>query len=497
MLSDRQKIKNLAITGFFVLVLGFASSGAVVYYFLEKHLQIEAVGAAYEKTQQALLALTDSTEKLKTSNRLQKVHATWWEAAKNLQTKMTELTHTLPLTQNRTHPLLSEEQNIQTEVKKIHKLLQTPLYTDEMQTIDEPILKRFGMLSVLEHDSFAYYELNAIINALELLTELEAKMMTQLDQLIETNNQQQQLKLAEVRRMSILFPALILLTSLAVATGIFIWMSRTEKELFKTHMELKKLNTHLQKEVDEKVAEMRRKDELLIQQSKQVAMGEMISNIAHQWRQPITSIGNAIQMLEEVQQEGGLTSGYVRRFIEKNMQLIKYISNTIDDLRNFFAPDREKKTFSLSHIIDSIKKLIEKQLSQEEIVLQTEGVEDKILEGYENALKQVLLILINNAQDAILTSRKEKETVVGVITVKTSTKDGKVHIHIEDNGNGIDPQIIDRIFEPYFTTKFKSQGTGIGLYMAKTIVERHMQGTISAENTDSGACLTVTLPTHI
>ncbi|MEO1923980.1 MAG: ATP-binding protein [Nautiliaceae bacterium] len=268
--------------------------------------------------------------------------------------------------------------------------------------------------------------------------------------------------------------------------------NKLEKEVEKKTKELQEINKNLQKIVNEKVNELREKDKALVQQSKMAAMGEMIGAIAHQWRQPLNALAINIQFLEDLYDEGKLNKKTLEEFIEKNMQTIQFMSNTIDDFRNFFRKDKEKIEFNIKEAIEKTLNLQKAQLKNHNIEIITDLKPAKT-KGYKNEFMQAVLNLISNAKDAIEEKRtKENSDFRGEIKISNKIKNGKIIIEIEDNGGGVPKEIKDRIFEPYFTTKKEGKGTGMGLYMVKEIVER-MDGSIETSNTKKGAKFTIIL----
>jgi len=261
--------------------------------------------------------------------------------------------------------------------------------------------------------------------------------------------------------------------------------NKLEKEVEVKTKKLQEINKNLQQIVEEKVKELREKDKALVQQSKMAAMGEMIGAIAHQWRQPLNALAINIQLLEDLQEEGKLDKKTLQEFIEKNMQTIQFMSNTIDDFRNFFRKDKEKVEFDIKEAIEKTLNLQKSQLKNHNIDIITNLKPIKI-KGYKNEFMQIILNLISNAKDAIEEKRKEKGNFKGEITITSKKENNNIVIEVEDNGGGIKEEIKERIFEPYFTTKEEGKGTGMGLYMVKEIVER-MGGKIEVKNTQKGA----------
>lgn len=249
---------------------------------------------------------------------------------------------------------------------------------------------------------------------------------------------------------------------------------------------LKEINEHLEERVDDAVSELRKKDQLLIQQSKMAAMGEMIGAIAHQWRQPLNALGLIVQDFKISYQLEDLNAEYIDKITHEAMEQIRYMSKTIDDFRNFFRPDKPKAVFTIQNAILDALKIVSSQLTVAKIQVKTKFDERPMLvDGYENEFKQVVLNLITNAKDAILEKRGDDGT--GVISIGVYKEGNKAILTVADNGGGIKESVFGRIFEPYFTTKDQSKGTGIGLYMSKMIIEDNMNGLIFASNIDGGA----------
>ena len=262
--------------------------------------------------------------------------------------------------------------------------------------------------------------------------------------------------------------------------------NKLEKEVEKKTKELKDVNKNLEKMVKKQVEEIRKKEQALTQQTKLAAMGEMIGAIAHQWRQPLNALAINIQLLEDLYEDGVLDSKTLKELVQKNMETIQFMSNTIDDFRNFFRKDKEKVEFDIKEAIEKIIKLQKAQLSNHNIKIIT-NLESIKFKGYKNEFMQVILNLISNAKDAIVGKNRE-----GVIKISSKKEEDKIIIEIEDNGGGIPENLIDRIFEPYFTTKEEGKGTGMGLYMVREIIHR-MNGKISVTNTKEGAKFTIIL----
>jgi signal transduction histidine kinase len=251
---------------------------------------------------------------------------------------------------------------------------------------------------------------------------------------------------------------------------------------------LETLNRSLQQRVEETVVELRKKDQLMISQGRQATMGEMIGNIAHQWRQPINALAMVLGNIEQAYKYNELTADYLADTVQHGNKLIQKMSSTINDFRNFFHPDKEMVTFSASVPINHAVSLIESSFESQNISIHLEVDCDYMLTGFPNEYSQVLLNLLSNSREAI----KAASVLEGHITIHQYGCDGNVCVSVRDNGGGIPDEVIDKIFEPYFSTK--DMGTGIGLYMSKMIIERSMNGTIEARNIDGGAEFVMTTP---
>lgn len=257
----------------------------------------------------------------------------------------------------------------------------------------------------------------------------------------------------------------------------------------------------------------REQEQLLIQQSKLAAMGEMIGAIAHQWRQPLAAVGGALMNIKDAHEFDDLSEEYLDKQVEISQKNIAYMSGTIDDFRNFFSPGKSKTDFCIITATRDTLTLIESQLIASQIAITLNTDHQGVIEsyqgtirdfssthefmtyGYKNEFVQVMLNLISNARAAIKAriDSDQLEADAGAILIRLAKNDQCLMVQIEDNGGGIPADVIDKIFEPYYTTKEQDKGTGIGLYMSKMIIENNMQGTLAAANTEQGAIFTITL----
>ncbi|QOG11215.1 ATP-binding protein [Arcobacter sp. FWKO B] len=239
--------------------------------------------------------------------------------------------------------------------------------------------------------------------------------------------------------------------------------------------------------------EQRQQDIITFEQSKLNTMVEVMSNIAHHWRQPLNSIGSLMVKLEAKTDEKQLTDEDIYDVIEKTNSIITYLSTIINDFRNCFKATNHSTDVELHELFGAMLSFYIADLSYYDIDIKVHYEEQSLKNiRYSEMLKQVLMVVINNSKEAIIT--KVNKTSKGLIDINVYAQDGMLYIDIYDNGNGIEDEMFEKIFDPYFTTKFKSQGTGLGLYRAKILVEKHMMGYIDIKNIADGVCCSIVLP---
>jgi len=253
--------------------------------------------------------------------------------------------------------------------------------------------------------------------------------------------------------------------------------------------ELDEFNKTLHNKVKVEVDKQREKENLLIQQSKMAAMGEMIGNIAHQWRQPISAVSAIIMNIKWTAIEQGADKDFLDERMKEANEQLKYMSQTIDDFRTFFKPNREKECFNLKDEVQKAYKILQASLENQNINLQIYCKKVITVYGYSNEFSQVVLNLISNAKDVLI----EREIINPKIEIYLDEDEENIYCEVKDNGGGIDQKIIDKIFEPYFTTK-EGHGTGIGLYISKEIIHKHMKGLLIAQNIENGANFKISVP---
>ncbi|MBF0564302.1 MAG: hybrid sensor histidine kinase/response regulator [Nitrospirae bacterium] len=307
---------------------------------------------------------------------------------------------------------------------------------------------------------------------------------------------------------------------------VFLELDEQRQLITKQAEELEASNKYLKGALDDlqsaskmfkdEVEKRRKQEQILTQQSKMASMGEMINVIAHQWRQPLNSLGLLVQEIQEAYEFGELTKEYIADLVGQSMQQVEFMSKTIDDFRNYFKPAKEQTLFDVKQAMVPVLSMISPQLKKNEIECRfTCHTHDKTFTGldvqfccddmkifsFKNEFEHVLLNLISNAKDAILEKKASKPVpcdYTGIIDIDFYKKDSKIIIQVRDNGVSIPAEIVDRVFELYFTTKDVSSGSGVGLYMSKIIIEDKMGGKIyaeNAENSDDGAVFTIEIAT--
>ncbi|MFT5835982.1 MAG: two-component system C4-dicarboxylate transport sensor histidine kinase DctB [Sulfurimonas sp.] len=244
---------------------------------------------------------------------------------------------------------------------------------------------------------------------------------------------------------------------------------------------------NLEDKIQEEINKRLDQEQMLIQQSKLASMGEMIGNIAHQWRQPLAQVSAIFMNMKVTYDFDNFSKKYLNEKVEEANKLTQYMSQTINDFQNFFKPHGEEELFSIETACKEALFIIESSLRYHEIKVDFMIIKDSRVLGHKNEYSQVILNILNNAKNVLL----ERNIKDPYIKIEIKVGDDFAIVKIGDNGEGIDKKILEKIFEPYFTTRHKTQGTGIGLYMSKVIIENNMSGYLNVKNTDIGACFTI------
>ncbi len=256
-------------------------------------------------------------------------------------------------------------------------------------------------------------------------------------------------------------------------------------ELIDTIEELKEKDLALLASLNE----IKEKEDLLFQKAKMADMGEMIGNIAHQWRQPLAVNNTLISILKEKNERETLQADELSQKLREMENSIQYMSRTIDDFMHFYHPDKEKKTFSVSKVVEHALEITYTMLNKANIEIRFKSSDGFYVHGYMNEYMQVLISIVTNAKDTLV----HKEVKDAYIQIDLFETDNNVVLKISDNAGGIKKENMHRIFDPYFTTKHKSMGTGLGLYISKMIIEKNMNGILSVENSNEGAIFSITM----
>jgi len=252
---------------------------------------------------------------------------------------------------------------------------------------------------------------------------------------------------------------------------------------------LEKLNKNLEEKVQKGIAEAQDKDRAMLHQSRLARLGTMISMIAHQWRQPLTEVSGILMELETATKFKKVDDKLILECTRESDKLLSYMSNTIDDFRNFFKPDKKKDKFSITTACEKSLSIVEATLKELNITVIKNFQSDLIVSGYAREFSQVILNVFLNCKDTFI----DKKIVDATIEISIEVRNNQAKISIEDNAGGITEKNIDVIFEPYFTTKSSSKGTGLGLYMSKMIIEKNMNGKLNVRNSSKGAVFEILL----
>jgi PAS domain S-box-containing protein len=298
---------------------------------------------------------------------------------------------------------------------------------------------------------------------------------------------------------SLLFDKSNIPYSMVLITRDITERKRTEERLLNLNKQLKEksfaleeLNKSLEIRIKDEVEASREKDRMLALQSRQAAMGEMIGNIAHQWRQPLNTITLILFDLLEAYNHGELNEQYLQNSYTNVNGVVQTMSQTIDDFRNFFKPNKELKVFDVNKIIEQSLSFSEAGINANQIQVTFHYNGEIPVQGYPNELIQTLINIFQNAKDALINSLVPEKK----IHVETRMDTDLAIIEVSNNGGTISEEHIEKVFDPYYSTKPEGQGTGLGLFISKTIIEKNMKGKLHVHNTPVGVCFHIELQAY-
>ena len=259
-------------------------------------------------------------------------------------------------------------------------------------------------------------------------------------------------------------------------------------EISKKNKQLKHMNDHMQVLVQEEIQKNLEKQKLLELKSRHSQMGEMIAMITHQWKQPLNVINLVVNVLKIDLTKRTLPKEDIEKKLNDILKQVGYMNQTVNDFQNFFNPFKEKIIFNIHENIQAVLDLVKYEYVHKNIELQLIGETHIMAYGFPNEFSQVILSLLKNAKDAFV----EKPHEEMLITIHITERNGQPTVSVTDNAGGIPEKILEKVFDLYVTTK--DEGSGLGLNIAKSMIQKHMQGNISVKNIDGGAQFTITLP---
>jgi len=333
-----------------------------------------------------------------------------------------------------------------------------------------------------------------------ILFEIMQRFITELDKSVHYDivSQWTAIKYEKGIDYALAIKVMALFLFLALGAVIFLLVLRNKnKKLQMIKEEIEYLNQHLEDKVKKEVQKNREKDSYLFQQSRLAQMGELLSMIAHQWRQPLALINGTILVMEldlmkkkfdlEKRDEREKFFEYLSKKFNEIGGYVQFLSKTVSDFTTFYQPNRTKEMVNISSPIEDALSMISGMLKVEKVLVETKYQTNKSLFLHKNEITQVILSILKNSQDNF----KEQKIINPKIKITTKENNGNLMIQISDNGGGIDKKILASIFDPYFSTKNKKNGTGLGLYMSKMIIEEHHKGQLTAINNKQGVCFNI------
>lgn len=377
---------------------------------------------------------------------------------------------------------LFPKRTVESESESARLIAQTQERIARVDALLEAIFLQFQRNRRAEAMALIQGDLYPLIKSVE--THLSQLVHLHLDTAVEEKRRTEMIYAATSRAIVALIVAIVLfalLLSLAIAGNIQRLHHKLEEEVEEKTRELRQLNEQLERRIAKEVKNSQEKDRIMYQQSRLAAMGEMVANIAHQWRQPLNALSVLIQGFQTRQMVGALDKTFVDRQSAEGLRIARQMSQTIENFRNFFQPGLKKEMFNVVYGVREAISLIENFFLQNRIFITLKVRKDLCLEGFSNEFSQVILNLLSNAHDALVAHQNGERHILVLVTARRTPERLWAVINVVDNGGGVPANVIDRIFDPYFTTKHQSQGTGIGLYMSKQIIEQQMSGRLSVK----------------
>ncbi|MEA3373942.1 MAG: HAMP domain-containing sensor histidine kinase [Campylobacterota bacterium] len=472
----QNNIKQISFLGFLILIVGSIISAAVLVTLLYSLETLRKEQQVTENAYDILFELKYNTERLLTTHDLVAQKFLWKQNRNDFEESLQQLVQI--------RGKQSEEFNrlwgvIQNEMDSILKQLEDPLFQAK-NTMDKSLLRRLGEGLNSSEESLFYIHLSQLKNSIDYLKQYETFFMEELTSLRTVHLQENRLRLSKVKTTALWLPGSILLLTILLALYITRIVGKMESDLIVTHNNL-----------ENSLQELMEKEEMMLAQSRHAAMGEMISMIAHQWRQPITVIAmGANNLLADVELEN-VEPEEVKKSAAMMLEQSHHLSKTIDDFKNFFRPNKKTEMTLVNDVLEENFSIVGKSLENHNIAVEKEYGSQTPIAIFSRELLQVFINIFKNAKEALI----EDGIKDPLISVATREDEEHVYISICDNGKGIDPAILAKIYDPYFSTKGEKNGTGLGLYMSKTIIEKHLNGVIKAENRkEGGICFEMALP---
>ena len=310
--------------------------------------------------------------------------------------------------------------------------------------------------------------------------------LNEINNVIKEKKYELETKTKHYKQTAIIIAFLVIIfismLSLTISQEINKTFQQYKNKVKKKEFKLKKLNDNLNITVKKAIIDVQKKDRAMLHQSRHAKMGEMLSMISHQWRQPLNQLSGILMEIETKIMFKKADDDFILSSSENATNIIEYMSNTIEDFKNFFKPERDKEEFLVSTACENAISLVKESLNNQNIKLFYKVMNDKKIQGYPREYSQVILNLLINAKDQLLLDKSFNSHIYLIV----NTYENKSIVAVKDNAGGIKQENIEKIFEPYFSTK-TVQGTGLGLYMSKMIIEKNMNGKLIVRNTKKGA----------